>query len=153
MKGDRRATIRKGLHELYIPHYDALCAELSEEWQPYSGLRSLKKQEELYAKGRTQQGQIVTYAPPGASAHNYGMATDWTIFNENDRAVFITKEDPIWREYEIACIKLGLNWGGFFTKTDCYHNELHLNTHWRNVKLEFDKGGMDAAVAFIKKNL
>jgi len=52
-----------------------------------SGLRSLQEQAGLYAQGRTQSeilnrvskrgaGGSVTDAPPGSSAHNYGLAVD-----------------------------------------------------------------------------
>jgi len=65
------------------------------QWVEYRGLtafvtegyRSLERQEELYAKGRTpleirnrvkKRGAngAVTDAPPGSSAHNYGLAID-----------------------------------------------------------------------------
>lgn len=52
-----------------------------------SGHRSMEEQARLYAKGRTPQeiksqvakrgtGGAVTDAPPGASAHNWGLAID-----------------------------------------------------------------------------
>jgi D-alanyl-D-alanine carboxypeptidase len=52
-----------------------------------SGYRSLEEQAELYAEGRTADqianrvslhgtGGSVTDAPPGTSAHNYGLAVD-----------------------------------------------------------------------------
>jgi peptidoglycan L-alanyl-D-glutamate endopeptidase CwlK len=152
-KGDRRLTIRKKLHALYLPLYDALCEELDEEWQPYFGFRSFEQQDALYAKGRTQPGDVVTYAPGGMSAHNYGLATDWTIFDDDDQAIFIEPNDPRWKAYETAVIKVGLCWGGFFTMVDCYHNEIHLHCSWRTVKLEYDKSGIDSAYDLIKKNI
>lgn len=52
-----------------------------------SGYRSMEEQQRLYAKGRTPDevrrrvskkgtGGAVTDAPPGSSAHNYGLAID-----------------------------------------------------------------------------
>lgn len=52
-----------------------------------SGSRSLQEQQRLYAQGRTPaeianrvrkqgRGGAVTDAPPGSSAHNYGLAVD-----------------------------------------------------------------------------
>lgn len=38
--------------------------------------RTYDRQAYLYAQGRTRPGAIVTKAPPGASAHNYGLAVD-----------------------------------------------------------------------------
>lgn len=56
--------------------------------QIVSGYRSLEEQARLYAQGRTQyeidarvrksgRGGSVTDAPPGSSAHNYGLAVDY----------------------------------------------------------------------------
>src|SRR3990167_2317807 len=43
----------------------------------YCTLRSFAEQIRLYAQGRTQPGDIVTYAKPGQSAHQYGLALDF----------------------------------------------------------------------------
>lgn len=48
----------------------------------FEGLRTVERQQELYAKGRDQAGKVidktkvVTNAPPGSSFHNYGLAVD-----------------------------------------------------------------------------
>jgi|GEM_PF-3523573 len=41
-----------------------------------SEFRSKEEQDWLYSKGRTEDGHIVTWAPPGKSLHNYGFAVD-----------------------------------------------------------------------------
>src|SRR5271168_4639229 len=41
------------------------------------GLRTWAQQALLYAQGRTAPGNIVTYAQPGESFHNYGLALDF----------------------------------------------------------------------------
>lgn len=43
----------------------------------YCTYRSNEEQDALYAQGRTAPGRIVTYARPGKSAHNYGLALDF----------------------------------------------------------------------------
>ena len=50
------------------------------EVKAISGFRSYAKQQELWNKGRTTKGPIVTYAKPGYSNHNFGMALDMGIF-------------------------------------------------------------------------
>lgn len=57
------------------------------------GLRTFKEQEELYAKGRTAPGAIITKAPPGKSWHNYGLAVDIAVI-ENNR--WISNTDERW---------------------------------------------------------
>lgn len=160
MKGNRRDTIAKRLNGLYLPNYYKLCSELSDEWQPYCGLRTFEQQDEIYKKGRDDNGVInkpylvVTQSKPGESAHQYGCASDWTIFDENDHPVWITKQDRRWEEFANACAKSDLQWGGFFNNfTDFYHNELKLKVSWHDVKTVYDKSGMEACNSFIQSNL
>lgn len=65
----------------------AWCAYYKLEGSIVSGLRSNQQQATLYAQGRTPDeirrqvskqgsGGSVTDAPPGTSAHNYGLAID-----------------------------------------------------------------------------
>jgi len=41
-----------------------------------AGFRSIAEQTEIYDSGRTEDGHIVSEAPPGHSLHNYGYAVD-----------------------------------------------------------------------------
>lgn len=43
------------------------------------GYRSPERQDELYAKGRTTPGKIVTYAKAGESMHQYGICVDYAF--------------------------------------------------------------------------
>ena len=74
------------------------------------GLRTYAQQAELYAKGRTLPGKIVTKAGPGQSMHNFGLAFDIGIFVDN-------KYLPESAQYAAAGAigkELGLTWGGDF---------------------------------------
>lgn len=66
--------------QIYADHYGLQASIVS-------GYRSMEEQRLLYAKGRTPAeitkrvskrgtGGAVTDAPPGSSAHNYGLAVD-----------------------------------------------------------------------------
>jgi len=50
-----------------------------------SGFRFLGEQDQLYNQGRTENGHIVSWAKPGKSLHNYGLAVDvvdrWKGYN------------------------------------------------------------------------
>jgi peptidoglycan L-alanyl-D-glutamate endopeptidase CwlK len=66
-------------------------------------LRTMQKQTDIYAIGRTKPGTILTYAKAGYSMHNYGLAYDVSF--------------PTNAEYAKAALigkKLGLTWGGDF---------------------------------------
>lgn len=85
-----------------------------------SGFRSPEKQAQLYAQGRTAPGPIVTYAQPGSSFHNHGMAVDLHPVSGDTKAYAAAvrrafAENP----------GLGLRWGGNFKKLyDPAHIEL-----------------------------
>src|SRR5690625_6214583 len=48
-------------------------------------IRTMEEQDQLYAKGRSAEGNIVTYAQAGESYHNYGLAVDFAIRSEERR--------------------------------------------------------------------
>jgi len=57
--------------------WQAACSTAGLDILVYCTWRSLEEQADLYAKGRSQPGKIVTMAKPGTSAHNYGLALDF----------------------------------------------------------------------------
>lgn len=73
--------------------------------------RSIEYQNELYAKGRTAPGKIVTNCKGGTSPHNYRVAFDICI-NVKGKAY---DEAMLNKAGEIGK-KLGLTWGGDFIK-------------------------------------
>lgn len=127
---DRRKFYREGLSKEYAPLYDGLCALLDDRWQPYSGYRSNEQQDALYAK---HDG--TTDAKGGESAHNYGCATDWTIFDDHGKPTWLHKNDPLWDEYTTAIWKVGgLRSGAEFRSDDIDHNELQISGKWKDYK-------------------
>lgn len=71
-----------------------------------STLRSMAEQAELYARGRTKPGPIVTDARPGYSWHNFGRAFD-ICFTNGKRAVY---SGP-WEKVAKKAAEMGLRWG------------------------------------------
>lgn len=147
---NRREYYKANINPNYLQFYEALCNLLDQCWQPYSGYRSPSDQDKLYEEGRTAPGGIVTNAKGGQSAHNYGCATDWTIF-ENGQPVWPHKDDKRWEEYQTAVWKAGLTWGGDFGDVD--HNELKLHTSYKSIGDVFLSKGMDVALEAISNNV
>lgn len=145
---DRRAQFREGLHELFLPYYDDLCVLLPPEWQPYSGDRTFEHQDRLYAQGRTLPGGIVTNARSGESPHNYGMATDWVIWDEQEKPVWIKKDDPRWEVFVEAVKAVKLKAGADFGDVD--HCELRISCSWKEIGKTYKTEGLDAALQKIK---
>ncbi len=72
------------LHPGLVRVIEAMFSKLIAHSTPakvYSGLRTFSEQNQLYAKGRTEIGRIVTKARAGESMHNYGLAVDLAPFN------------------------------------------------------------------------
>lgn len=57
-------------------------------------LRTFQEQDLIYQQGRTRPGNIVTWAKPGFSYHNYGLAADICLLSTDGKmAVWDTKTD------------------------------------------------------------
>lgn len=83
-----------------------------------SGLRSWAQQSALFAQGRTRPGKIVTFAKPGSSWHNYGLAIDLGLFAKGR---YLDESEParaarIYRELGALAVSMGLEWAGNWKK-------------------------------------
>lgn len=82
------------------------------------GFRTFEEQDDLYAKGRTTLGSIVTNAKGGDSVHNYGLAIDIVLIIDEKIASWDTKKDfdkdlqSDWMEVVQVFKKAGFTWGG-----------------------------------------
>lgn len=84
----------------------------------YCTLRPLAEQAELYAQGRTKPGPIVTWARPGQSAHNYGLAADGVVL-VGGKPLWKPKtvaDFALWERYGALAEKCGLEWAGRWPK-------------------------------------
>lgn len=150
---ERRVHYRQNLSLLYLPVYDQLCESLPPEWGPFYGLRTFEEQTQLYAQGRTLPGIIVTDARAGESPHNYGCASDWIVWDENNRPIWIDAHDPRWQIYLSAILKAGGRPGFMFHHSDPPHNELAIDCSWKHVLLAFKTNNMTAAQEKIRESL
>jgi peptidoglycan L-alanyl-D-glutamate endopeptidase CwlK len=73
-----------------------------------SGLRTYEEQDDLYAKGRTAPGPIVTKVKGGYSNHNFGIAFDVGVF---EGSKYLT-DSPKYKAVGALGMDLGLDWGG-----------------------------------------
>lgn len=74
-----------------------------------SGHRSYEEQDALYAQGRSKPGQIVTNARGGQSNHNFGIAWDLGIFDDQGRYL---ENSILYTDIGPAGEAIGLEWGG-----------------------------------------
>jgi len=106
------------------------------------GLRTYKEQDELYAKGRTKPGPIVTQARGGQSNHNFGLAVDLCPFT-NDKPDW-NAPMSVWAAIGAAAEARGLEWGGSWKKfLDKPHVQLPVMTI-KECASCYQAGGLDA---------
>ena len=95
-------------------------------------LRTMVEQQALYDQGRSKPGKIVTWAKPGSSAHNYGLAFDFVPLRMG-KPVWGTKgaDLELWMRCGHIGETLGLEWGGRWTKKpDMPHFQI---PNWRTL--------------------
>lgn len=83
------------------------------------GFRSIKRQDELYAQGRTKPGQIVTWARGIAmqSQHQWGIAADFVNSDDpNTNLIEKIYDEKTMKKMAKMAKKRGLGWGGDWVK-------------------------------------
>lgn len=128
---------RIDLARLYPPFLErvqrglAALAAQGERFVATSGYRSLEQQDALYALGRSRPGRIVTKAPAGYSAHQYGVGID--LCRDGDVAkpglqpdYIVAHYEPLAVAMEGAGLEAGLRWTSI---SDAPHIQLPLKHH------------------------
>lgn len=101
------------LHPAVRPQADAFlaaCHDANIDALVTCTLRSNDEQAALYAQGRSAPGHVVTDAPAGRSAHNYGLALD-IVPIINGKPDWNGK-DPVWAQIGAIGQAAGLEWAG-----------------------------------------
>ncbi len=108
------------------------------------GFRTIEEQEEIYERGRSEDGDIVTYAEGGESYHNYGLAIDFALRNKNGDIIWDTEYDgndngdSDWMEVVDIAKELGFDWGGDWRRFKDYpHLQMDLGYSIRELKNGF----------------
>jgi hypothetical protein len=108
------------------------------------GLRTLQQQDALFAQGRTAPGRIVTNAGGGHSYHNFGLAFDVVVLNDQARTVW-DPAHPGWRLAAEIGKQLGLAWGGDWRSfRDLPHFERRGNLGLQRCRQLLAGGGLPA---------
>lgn len=117
---DKDAPLPDDLHPAVSHNADLLVqksADIGIEIIITDGFRSFQEQDQLYEKGRSERGNIVTHAKGGESFHNFGLAIDFAI-KVKGQAVWDMKYDgngngrADWMEVVGIAKDLGFEWGG-----------------------------------------
>lgn len=84
------------------------------DWRVVQGRRTIAEQNGLYAKGRTVPGNIVTNAPGGSSAHNFGLAADIAPMKIDGSDIDWNAPDSLFKQMADIAIAQGLTAGYYF---------------------------------------
>lgn len=113
----RIQQLQPQMKEKTIEFINRAESELGIKLQVTSAFRSFEEQEKLYAQGRTLPGKIVTWAKPGESYHNLGLAID-VIEIKDGKALW---ENPNWSKIGELGESMGFTWGGRWKMKDLPH--------------------------------
>lgn len=135
------------LHPTVAEKRDQLVARAEEkgiEVVITEGFRTIEEQEEIYERGRSEEGNIVTYAEGGESYHNYGLAIDFALRNKNEKVIWDTEYDgngngkSDWMEVVAIAKELGFDWGGDWRRFKDYpHFQMDMGYRIRELKNGF----------------
>ena len=112
------------------------------KWVVTAARRTMAEQKAIYAQGRTAPGKVVSNAPPGSSAHNYGLAADLAPLKK-DGSIWWGAPKSIWQKMADEAVKLGLT-SGFYFKTifDAPHVE---SPSWKQRRALWQSGKINVA--------
>ena len=116
----------EGLHPIVEEKSNQLIKKAEDIGVPIlisDGFRSVESQDVLYEKGRSIEGSIVTYARGGESYHNFGLAIDFALQNQDGSISYDLERDLNGNEeadwFEVIRIgkelgfSSGADWKGF----------------------------------------
>lgn len=143
------------MNDTFTAKADATLAAMRHEGidmgtAPQGSYRNFKDQNDLYAKGRTRPGKVVTQARGGESFHNYGVAADLAFYNEKGQITWPETGDyaKLWTRYGEQAKQQGLTWGGDWKHQDRPHIEYHPGltaSQAANLERAHARGGLEAA--------
>ena len=116
---DLEPVVREKAHRLI-----GVCATLGMELYIVHTYRTVEEQDEMYAQGRTEPGEIVTNLQGGASQHNFGRAIDVAFEDEMGKPTWDAPLDQ-WQLLGLIGERIGFTWGGRWERLRDYgHFEL-----------------------------
>ena len=113
MKDPKNQVKIDKLHPKARAIFTAFINELENEFDlvvhVVSGYRSFAEQQAIYNQGRSKPGKVISWAKPGSSWHNYGLAIDVCPWLPDHSDLDWTYDFSEWAD---IAVKHGLTWGG-----------------------------------------
>lgn len=112
-KAEKLATLEPSFRQAVEELLTNLETVSGIKWVITSARRTMAEQKKLYDQGRSTPGEIVTKAPPGSSAHNFGLAVDLCPLDKTGECWWNAPE-RYWKMMGELAEGMGLVWGGHF---------------------------------------
>lgn len=135
---DRQLATRERLQPRVKRQADKVVETMAQLDQPVrivEGYRTIERQNELYAQGRTKPGRVVTNAKGGESYHNFGVAVDFVFEKHGYDA-----PEELWQVLGDVGEGLGFEWGGRWT---IFQDRPHLEMPLGHSLADFQQGKVD----------
>jgi peptidoglycan L-alanyl-D-glutamate endopeptidase CwlK len=125
-------------------------AEMGVWLRATEALRTMARQAEYYASGRTKPGTIITWALPGDSFHHYGLAVD-LCFRGNDP--YPPLNSPLWGAFVRIFEENGFDCGFKFPKgkQDAPHVQKTYGLSLTQIKQFYKEGGITKVFSALDK--
>jgi peptidoglycan L-alanyl-D-glutamate endopeptidase CwlK len=112
-------------------------------WVVTAGRRTMAEQRAIYAQGRTKPGKVVSNAPAGSSAHNYGLAADLAPLCADGKTIDWNAPRAVWQQMADIAVAMGLTAGFYFHSIfDAPHIE---DSNWKIQQAAYKAGKLDIA--------
>ena len=113
------------------------------KWIITDGRRTMAEQRDIYAQGRTKPGKVVSNAPAGYSAHNFGLAADLAPLMEMSSQIDWNAPRSMWKQMANIAVEMGLTAGYYFkTIFDAPHIE---DPQWKQQQALWKAGKIEVA--------
>ena len=148
---DKRNT---SLNLLYNPFREKLVKGLNNAKKDgfpvhiFETYRSFDRQGELYAQGRTTPGNKVTWAKPGRSFHNYGIAAD--ICMKDKRGRWTWEDEGLYQRLGPYLIDEGLKW---LSPNELVHFQLDIDSSISELNTLYKNFGLLGVWSFLDKKI
>lgn len=118
------------------------------------GLRTFAQQWGVYQKGRLKDEsggwmicdikKVVTYALPGQSFHQYGLAIDSAFMGSDPFLEKIDQKEAkfLWSEYGRICKLNSLMWGGDWKFPDRPHCQMTFGLNFHELQILYEDNGL-----------
>jgi len=141
---ERLTYVYPDIEDRFFKLYQAYQNKYGKNLKVSEGIRTMKRQGDLWNKGRSTPGPIVTYSKPGWSFHNYGLALDVFFAGKDPYLEKDPKFEYYWKKFGELAEKHGFVWGGHFSGLlDRPHIQLSYGLTITEIRKIYDAHGME----------